>query len=290
MFIRLLLAAALALTAHAAEQTIAYSDGSIHARPLAGGKTKKIAQGSWPDISPDGTKVAYNTESAETMERRIAVVDIATGKSTIFTDIPSDNCHSPAWSPDGAQIAFYIYKNDDWHIGLVNADGTGFRYVKKAGPNHRTLWGAAWAADGKSLFCQDLDVLYRIDLDGNVLAQWKLTDLFGDRGSLNSGSHIAPAANGKSLLLDVDMAEDIERPDWDGPPPAIWSLDLATGKATQVTKTELFAWHPEWINDHEILINHTPDGAKEIAIYRLDLKTGKPVLVVKKAIDATVSK
>jgi len=289
--ILLFLAAALALTAQAAEQTIAYSDGAIRTRALDGGKAKKLAQGSWPDISPDGTKVAFNTEDDKTTERHIAVADIASGKVTIFKDIPSDNCHSPVWSPDGRRIVFYIFSNDDWRIGLVNADGSGFRYVSKGGGNdHRTLWGAAWSADGRSLFCQDLETLYRLDLDGKILDQWKSTDLFGEQAGLNSGCRLAPSPDGKSLLIDVDMAEDIERPDWDGPPPAIWSLDLATGKAVQVTKTTLFAWHPAWINDHEILCNHTPDGAKEIAVYRLDLKGGKPQLVVKGATDATVSK
>lgn len=281
---------AVAATAQAAEQIIAFSEGIVFTRPLDGGKPRRITQGSWPDVSPDGARVAYNTESDKTLERRIAIADVATGKSTILDKIPSDNCHSPVWSPDGKQIAFYIFTDGDWHIGLVNADGTGFRTVKKSAPNHRTFWGAAWAADGKSLFCQDLDVLYRIDLHGKVLEKWKFADLFGEQAGLNSGSHIAPSPDGASLLIDVDMAADVERPEWDGPPPAIWQIDLGTGKATQVTKTELFAWHPAWINDHEILCNHTPNGADEIAVYRLDLKNLKPRLVAKNARDATVSR
>jgi TolB protein len=91
------------------------------------------------------------------------------------------------------------------------------------------------------------------------------------------------------VLVDVDMGEDIPRGDWDGPPPAIWQLDLASGKAAQVTKTALFAWHPAWINDHEILCNHLPEDSKTISVYRLDLKEGKPKLVVNGASDASVS-
>jgi len=279
---------ALAASLHAAEQTVAYTDGTILTRALDGGKPRRITEGAWPDISPDGTKVAYNTESAKTMERRIAVADIATRRSTVFSEIPSDNCHSPAWSPDGKQITFYIYADSDWHIGLVNADGTGFRYVHKAGANHRTRWGAAWAADGKSLFCQDLDTLYRIALDGKILAQWSVEKTF-PRGGLNSGARLAPSPDGKSLLVDVDMGEDVNREDWDGPPPSIWQLDLATGRADRITKPDQYLWEPAWINDREILCNGLPAGSKTFSIFRLPVAGGKPTLWVKKARSASVS-
>ena len=194
----------------------------------------------------------------------------------------------PGWAPDGRQLAFYYFQNDTWHLGLFQADGRGFRPIPAASPDGDTLWGAAWAADGKSLFCQDLAVLYRIDLEGKVLRQWTLSELFPN-GGLSSGARLAPSRDGGALLIDVDMEEDVERPGWDGPPPAIWQLDLATGRATQVTKTALFAWHPAWLNEHEILCNHTPKGAGEIGVYRISLPDGTPQLVVGGARDATAS-
>ena len=283
-----LLSLALIATAQAGPQKIAYSKGSIYTAQLDGTKARKLVQGAWPEISPDGTRVVFNTEEENAPERHIGVVEIATGKRTIFKDIPSDNCHSPVWSPDGKQIAFYLFGDNNWHLGLINAGGTGFRYVRKAKTDTDTLWAAAWATDGKSFFCHTLDDLYRIDLDGKVIKQWSLAKLFPGAG-LNSGSRLAPSPDGRTLLIDVDMGEDIPRGDWDGPPPAIWQLDLISGKATQVTKTTLFAWHPAWINDHEILCNHLPEGSKTISVYRLDLKTGEPKLVVKNATDASVS-
>lgn len=290
---RALLVAAMAsvfiLKAPAATRTIAYSAVRICAAPLDGnGKTKKLAEGSWPDISPDGSRIVFNTEEADTPKRSIAIVDLATGKKSIVPGIPSDNCHSPKWSPDGSQIVFYLFVDNDWQIGLIHPDGTGFHYLKRAAPKNRSFWSAAWAADGKSLFCQDLDTLYRIDLDGKILRQWSLAKLFPTAG-LNSGAVLAPSPDGRTLLIDVDLGEDIPRPDWDGPPPAIFQLDLASGKVTQVTKSDLFAWNPAWINDHEILCNHMPVHSQTISIYRLSLPNGTPKLVVKDARDASVS-
>ena len=79
---------------------------------------KKIAGGGWPEISPDGARIAFNTEgdakNRPGPERHIAVIDVATGKIDVFKDIPSDNCFGPVWSRDGSQIAFYIMSEGDW--------------------------------------------------------------------------------------------------------------------------------------------------------------------------------
>src|SRR5262245_6038045 len=54
---------------------------------LDGTGEKKIADGIFPAISPDGTRVVFNTTektSDTTYARRIAVVNIATGKTDVF--------------------------------------------------------------------------------------------------------------------------------------------------------------------------------------------------------------
>src|SRR5262245_12635407 len=61
---------------------------------LDGTGEKKIADGIFPAISPDGTRVVFNTTektSDTTYARRIAVVNIATGKTDVFKNVPSNN-------------------------------------------------------------------------------------------------------------------------------------------------------------------------------------------------------
>ena len=57
---------------------------------------KKIADGIFPAISPDGTRGAFNTEgdakNRPGPERHIAIADVVSGKVTVLPNIPSDNC------------------------------------------------------------------------------------------------------------------------------------------------------------------------------------------------------
>src|SRR5215471_4306555 len=101
---------------------------------IDGTDAKKIAAGICPALSPDGTKLAFNTqqEIGQPAHRKIAVADLGTGSVTVFNDLPSDNCLQPVWSPDGTKLLFYLYVNSEMQIGLVNADGTGFRFVQKS--------------------------------------------------------------------------------------------------------------------------------------------------------------
>ena len=75
-------------------------DQAVWLANLDGTGEKKIADGIFPAISPDGTRVAFNTTektSDTTYARHIAVIDVATGKIDVFKDVPSDNSCYPSW-------------------------------------------------------------------------------------------------------------------------------------------------------------------------------------------------
>src|SRR5882724_6463901 len=88
---------AFSVLANAAPRKMAYERGeNIFVADVDGKHPKKIADGALPEISPDGTRIAFNTEGdAKTRpgpERHIALADLASGKVTVLKDIPSDNC------------------------------------------------------------------------------------------------------------------------------------------------------------------------------------------------------
>jgi TolB protein len=277
----------LSTLAEAAQRKIAYDrSGKIFVADVDGRHSKKIAEGAWPEISPDGTRVAFNTEgdakNRPGPERHIAIADVASGKVTIVPNIPSDNCFGPVWSPDGKQLAFSIMTDNAWHLGSVNADGSGFKLVKNADLKPDAFGAPEWARDGKSIFCHDLDNIYHIDLDGNVLKKWALSKILTD-ASMNSGDRLSISPDGNSLLMDVDCGSEHERKNWDGPQPAIEKLDLNVDKAVRITGKDDYVWEPFWLTANEFLCIMQKENENQASIYRMSLDGKIPKLVVKHA-------
>lgn len=277
----------------AAERKIAYEHGEkIFVANIDGTQAKKIAEGALPEISPDGTRIAFNTEgdakNRPGPERHIAVAELAGGKVTVLPNIPSDNCFGPVWSPDGKQLAFSIMAEKAWHLGLVNVDGSGFRFVKNAELRPEAFGAPEWARDGKSIFCHDLDNIYQIDLDGNVVKRWELAKTLTD-ASMNSGDRLSISPDGNTLLMDVDCASEHERKNWDGPQPAIEKLDLSSDRAVRVTGKNDFVWEPFWLSPNEFLCIIQKDNENQPSIYRMSLDGKNPKLIVKHARTPTAS-
>ena len=278
---------ALSALVNAAERKIAYDrGGTIFVADVDGTHSKKIAEGVLPEISPDGTRVVFNTEgdakNRPGPERHIAIADVASGKVTVLPNIPSDNCFGPVWSPDGKQLAFSIMTDKAWHLGLVNADGSRFRLVKNAELKPEAFGAPKWARDGKSIFCHDLDNIYHIDLDGHVLKKWELAKILTD-ASMNSGDRLSISPDGKALLMDVDCGSEHERKNWDGPQPAIEKFDLSGDKAVRVMGKDDFVWEPFWLSANEFLCIIQKENENQPSIYRMSLDGKNPKLLVKHA-------
>jgi len=279
------------VVAFAGERRIAFErSDAVYVANLDGTAEKKIADGIFPAISPDGTRVAFNTveKSDTTYVRHIAVTDIATGKTTVFKDVPSDNSYYPTWSPDGKRILFTLRQNEVWDLGLINPDGTDFRVLKKGAPNEVTRYSPVWARDGQSVFCQDMTNIYRLGLDGAVLAQWKIGKIIPN-GDMSGDARIDVSPNGKRLLLGIDMSEESNRKDWDGPFPALWSFDLDSQHSLRLTPKKLFGWDGCWIDNDNILFLSRAAGEKEDSIYRMSANGKDLKLLIKNARFPTVS-
>ena len=259
----------------AAPQMIAFErNQAVWIANLDGTGEKKIADGIFPAISPDGSRVAFNTvekTSDTSYVRHIAVVDVATGKLNVFKDVPSDNSYYPSWTADGQHILFTTRPHEVWDLVAINSDGTNFHVLKPGVQNEVTRYSPIWARDGQSVFCEDMANVYQLGLDGAVRAQWKI-DKIVPKGDMSGDGRIDVSPDGKRLLLSIDMGEESGRKHWDGPLPALWSFDLDSQKATRLTPKKLFGWDGVWIDNNNILFLSKAAGEKNDSIYRMSVE------------------
>ncbi|HUK12808.1 MAG TPA: hypothetical protein VLW17_05855 [Thermoanaerobaculaceae bacterium] len=256
---------------------------------IDGSGAQRLTAGVDPQISPDGTAVAYtnDTSTAGEVLRAIAVFDLAARSSRVLSAVPSRNAFGPVWSPDGKRLLFAILIDEAWQVGLIGADGSGFRVVRGAAGG-RSCYGPAWAADGASFFCQDLETIHRIGLDGQEPWSAEIAKLFPGQ-DLNSGARLVVSPDGRSLLADVDMDEDTTIEGWDGPPPALFAVDLTAATARRLTPKGLLAWDGCWLSPSEIVFIAQHEGEHTPSIYAMALPGGKPRLLVRDARMPSVS-
>jgi TolB protein len=229
-------------------------DSNIWTANLDGSKERKLIRGADPCISPDGQKVAFTISPAGGKEivRQIAVLELSNGSTKVFKETPGNNCFGPVWSPDGSQISFEILVENHWRVGLLNGDGSGFRFFEMP-LRDPGWWSVTWAPDGKSIFCQDLEKICRFDLSGQLLASWEIGKIIPN-GDLDSSKRLSVSGDGQSMLIDVNMDEEESPKDWEGPPPAIWLFDIPSGKATRLTPKMSYPSDSCWLNHSEYLL------------------------------------
>jgi len=281
-----------AASSFAAPQMIAFErNQAVWIANLDGTGEKKVADGIFPAISPDGTRVAFNTvekTSDTSYVRHIAVIELATGKLNVFKAVPSDNSYYPSWTADGKQILFTTRPHEVWDLVVANSDGTNFHVLKPGVQNEVTRYSPIWARDGQSVFCEDMANVYQLGLDGAVRAQWKIGKIV-PKGDMSGDGRIDVSPDGKRLLLSIDMGEESGRKDWDGPLPALWSFDLQSQKATRLTPKKLFGWDGVWIDNNNILFLSKAAGEKEDSIYRMSVEGKNLKRLIKNARFPSVS-
>ena len=100
-------------------------------------------------VSPDGREVAYTFSPRKDLNRsEIRVARLDTGEVRALTGTPRMHDHGPAWSPDGATIAYASERSGYHELHLVGSDGAGDRQLTDAGADHSE---AEWAPGGARL-------------------------------------------------------------------------------------------------------------------------------------------
>ena len=217
---------------------------------------------SSPSVSPDGRFVAYAVRDTDLVGNafvtQLWLADVATGRSRQLTFGGKSNT-SPAWSPDGAKLAFLSDRSEKRQVWMLDMRGGE---AEKVTANEEGVTAFAWSPDGASVAFvapepasdarKDRDKRYG-DLERD-----------DDHGYANLWVHALGAARGKRLTkgdwavgdfawspdgtavafdhqandaLAVDSTKDIS------------VVDMASGKVTPLVTWRGPDAHPVWSPD-----------------------------------------
>lgn len=105
--------------------SLATGNWEIFRVPLGGGApvnlTNSAQADQYPRLSPDGTRIAFQTNRDLNFE--IYAMDVDGGHQTDLTNDPADD-RFPAWSPDGSRLVFTRF-GDSFDIWTMDASGGG---------------------------------------------------------------------------------------------------------------------------------------------------------------------
>jgi dipeptidyl aminopeptidase/acylaminoacyl peptidase len=130
-----------------------------HAQSTSGGATHapavdeilSLKRAGSPEISPDGTRVAYTVREADwdgnAYETQIWIADVASGRTHQLTNSRKSSS-APAWSPDGRRLAFISDRSDKRQIYAIDPDHG------EAAPlttREEGVSSFAWSPDGRTI-------------------------------------------------------------------------------------------------------------------------------------------
>lgn len=173
----------------------------------------------YPAFSPDGKQIAYAWDGADGENFDIYVIETGTGRSRRLTFDPARD-HSPAWSPEGREIAF-VREIDGMRAVVMAVPATGGleRQVAsiRGGIPGRPV---AWTRNPRRLIACDRRPdggpvsLYIVSTDSGTRRQLTKPERFGDLSPAVSpdGRRLAftrATSPGRREIFVLDLSQDV---------------------------------------------------------------------------------
>ncbi|MDR3511355.1 MAG: amidohydrolase family protein [Caulobacteraceae bacterium] len=215
------------------------------------------------DVSPDGRTIVFD------LLGDLYAVDAAGGTARpVATGMAFEG--QPAFSPDGAWIAFTSDRSGAENVWIARPDGAAARQIShNDGPNEYV--SPAWSADGRQVYAS----LYRSDR--NAIELWRFgADGAGPGQELTGGRYSALGAkaspDGRWLYFAAHdgpvFEDDVTLPLW-----AIHRLDLKTGADETVVTNQGGAMRPVLSPDGRLMA-YAVRLEGQTALRLRDLSTG----------------
>ncbi len=209
--------------------------------------TKKGVSNRTPEWSPDGAKIAY--QSNEDGPREIYLLDVNTKEKRQLTNGPEGNSNHPSWSADGKSIVFVSVMNGGMKIFTIDIDGQNQRLITPEGIEGINYFNPSYSFDCKQVYFvlqidkDTPDQLYRMDVDGCNPQK------IGPSGLSIFEYDISP--DGKTIVFDAKVDTLPPLSDWD-----IFTMDIDGTNIKRITNLKAMSSRPKWLSDGKTIVFH----------------------------------
>jgi hypothetical protein len=192
------------------------------------------ANDMWPAWSPDGTRIAFQSDRAGLNDIYVINVDGTGLRRLTFDPLPGVTTEvHPAWSPDGSRIAFTSNGAGHYDLYTVRPDGTDMRRITSSVDSDLE---PSWSPDGSRLVMRRVTPdnewdIWLIDADGSDAMRVALP-----------GYQQAPAWRGDGALISFTSRPALGQP-WQ-----IWTMNADGTNARQQTPDNFTGgYRPMWL-------------------------------------------
>lgn len=260
-------------------QKICFSKGEhIYVISVNEKKARRVVKGTDPAIAPNGDAVAftYNYSDGRAADRTIKIIELATKKIQDFKALSDVISYGAQWSPDGTKIAFNVMK-DSWQVGVLDPASGAWNSLTKDLSGDFFL--SAWVSDSSLLVC-NLDTLYEISVNGQVIRQFPIAKLIEDAAlmqGLSSATRFALSPDKGTIVFDTTGGPDDKN--------IIWAFDIERQTFARVTPDTMDGQYPQWLPSGKEILFESWQGEDQFQGVSISIDGAHPVTVIENARD-----
>jgi Tol biopolymer transport system component len=222
--------------------------------------TDSAAAADFPTLSPDGIWIVFARHDGA--RRHLIRQRIADSFRADLTPIADDDSRQPAFSPDGARIAFRSERAGGGLYLMPAAGGVAERLVEFS-------YNPAWSPDGRELVFSTEDI-ESADSRYSIARLWIVDVATRQTRLIHRGDAVQPAWSPDGSRIAYWWSPEGQRD--------IWTVKRDGSDPVRLTDDVAVDWNPIWSPDGQFLYWVSDRGGSGMNVWRvsIDQRSGQP--------------